>query len=92
MDSWVCYLGLGLTMGIVIGAFFAHGYNRRANAKRKIDFLKAERARAKEIVDKARAQRKKGCSEMPGAFFLMLLAVVLLGLTIWMLASADGLF
>jgi hypothetical protein len=92
MDSGACYLALGLTIGIVIGAFFAHGNARRVNAKRKIEFLKAEKARAKDIMDKALARRKEGRGEMPGAFFLMLLAVVMLILTIWMLASADGLF
>ena len=92
MDTGQCYLGLGLLLGMLIGAFFAHGNARRANARRKIDALKSEQAKAKGIVEKAVQRRREGSGEMPGALFLMLLAIVLFILTIYMLAAADGLF
>jgi len=92
MDTGQCYLGLGLLLGVLIGALFAHGNARRVNARRKMDALKSERARAKGIVDKAIERRKEGAGEMPGALFLMVLAVVLFILTLYMLAGANGLF
>jgi hypothetical protein len=92
MTAGECYLGLGLLLGILIGALFAHGNARRASAQRKIDALKAEQAKAKGIVDKAIERRRQGTGEMPGALFLMLLAIMMLILTLYMLASGDGLF
>lgn len=92
MDTGQCYLGLGLLLGVLIGALFAYGNARRENARRKIAALKTERAKAKGIVDKAVERRKEGAGEMPGAVFLMVLAVVLLILTIYMLAAGNGLF
>ena len=91
MDSGECYLGLGVLLGVCIGAFFAYGNARRVNAQRKIDALKTEQAKAKGIMDKAMERRREGTGEMPGALMLMLLAIVMLILTIYMLA-ADGLF
>ncbi|RPI53125.1 MAG: hypothetical protein EHM56_07595, partial [Chloroflexi bacterium] len=67
MDTGQCYLGLGLLLGILIGAFFAHGNARRVGARRKIDALKSEQAKAKGIVDKAKERRREGSGEMPGA-------------------------
>lgn len=92
MNSGECYLGLGLLLGILIGALFVYGSMRRENARRKIDALKGEKQKAKAIMDKAVARRREGRREMPEAWLLMFLAIVLVILTIYMLASADGLF
>jgi uncharacterized membrane protein len=92
MDTGECYLGLGMLLGILVGAFFAYGNVRRENARRKIEALKGEKEKAKAIVDKAEARKKEGMREIPGAWFLILLAIVMAILTVYMLASADGLF
>ena len=91
MDTGDCYLGLGLLLGMLIGALFAHGNARRASARQKIDALRSEQAKAKAILDKALQRRREGTGELPGAVALMLLAVVMAILTIFMLAG-GGLF
>ena len=92
MDSGECFLGLGLLLGILIGAFFAHGNARRVNARRKIDAVVSEQGKAKAIGYKAMERRREGAGELPGALFLMFLAIVMLILIFYMLSAADGLF
>lgn len=90
MDSAGCYLGLGLFLGALIGAFFAEGNARRRNAMAKINALHAEKAKAGDVIAKAKSRRRQGLDELPGAYLLMVLALIMLLLMAYVLATAGA--
>ena len=92
MDSAGCYLGLGLLLGTLIGAFFAEGNARRKSAVTKMQALETEKTRTGEMLQKARTRRRQGLDELPGAYLLMVLAIIMLILTVYILAASGGLF
>jgi hypothetical protein len=91
MDSAECYLGLGLILGALIGALLVEGNARRKAAMTKIRALPKEREKAADIVKKAREKRRQGLAELPGAYFLILLGIVLLILAAYLLSGGQSL-
>ncbi len=82
MESAQCYLGLGLILGALIGALLAEGAIRHKTAMAKIQALEKEKEKADEIMKKAREKRQQGCSELPGAYLMILLGIIIFVLAV----------
>ena len=78
MDSAQCYLGLGLLLGVLIMSLVLAGEARRQRAMSKIRGFEAQRKRAEDILREARRRRSEGYGELPLAYVLFALAVVVL--------------
>jgi len=90
MESAQCYLGLGLLLGAIIGALLALGATRQKAAMSKIQALQKEGEKAEEIMKKARDKRRQGCSELPGAYLMILLGLAIFILAVLLMIGGEG--
>ena len=85
MESAQCYLGLGLILGILIAGLYGIGEHQRLAAAKLIHDYSKDMAKAQETQRKAAGNRRKGCNELPFAFFLILVSILVLALAIYIL-------
>jgi Na+/glutamate symporter len=90
MDSPGCYLGLGMVLGVLIGALFAEGARRQRAAMAKIRAVETEKEKADGIMQKARDKRREGYSELPGAYLMILIASGLLILAVYLMLAGES--
>jgi hypothetical protein len=90
MESPGCYLGLGLILGALITVTLLLGEARRRWALGQIRALVGQERKAKEIIQEARENRRRGCVALPGALLLILLGIALLVFAIYLMAGPPG--
>jgi hypothetical protein len=66
------------------------GEARRRSALHRIRDFARQQQRAREIVQQARENRRRGCVDLPGAFLLILLGIALLIFAIYLVAGPPG--
>ena len=90
MESPGCYLGLGLILGVLIGALFAEGTQRQRAAMAKIKGLDAQKEKAQAMIKEARERRRQGFGDLPVSYFLIAFAIGLSIFAIYLMFVAVG--
>lgn len=90
MDSPGCYLGLGMVLGVLIGALFSEGARRQRAAMAKIRAIQTEKEKADGIMQKARDKRQEGYGELPGAYLFILIAIALLIFAMYLMLAGES--
>jgi uncharacterized membrane protein YidH (DUF202 family) len=73
LDTWS--LALGIMLGALATGLLVAGYYQQRDARRQIRRLVTEKKKADDIMTKARTDRQKGWSSLPGAIVLIVFGV-----------------
>lgn len=90
MESPGCYLGLGLILGVLIGALFTEGSRRQQAAMAKIQGFDAQKKKAQAMIKEAKEKRRQGFSDLPASYFFIAFAIGLSILAIYLTFVAVG--
>ena len=89
MDSSECTLGLGLILGVLIGALLVGGSAQYKAAMSKVKSVRTERKKYEEALTKARVKRSEGYSDLMAAVLLFLVGIAVLFLAARLLSNGP---
>jgi len=89
MNTDTYSLALGILLGALATGLLVAGYYQHRDARRHINRLTTEKKKADDIMSKAKTERRKGYSSLPGAILLIALGCGVLALAFLLLMGGG---